>query len=63
MMNSTTNMKKSREKSYKLYEQLEDYFKKTPKEQLEKDWLEVEHWNKIGPDVDEYVEFIKQFRK
>lgn len=62
-MNSITNMKKSKEKQYKLYEQLEEYFKKTPEEQLKKDWLETEYWNKIGPDVDEYVEFIKQFRK
>ena len=63
MMNSTTNTKRSKEKPYKLYDQLVKYFEETPKEQLDIDWLKVEHWNNIGPDVDEYVEFIKQFRK
>jgi hypothetical protein len=62
-MNSTTNTKKSREKNYKLYDQLVKYFEETPKEQLDIDWLKVEHWNNIGPDADEYTEFIKQFRK
>lgn len=39
-----------------LYSQLFDYFKNTPKEQLDKDWEESKHWNEIGTDVNEWVE-------
>nr|DAI16456.1 MAG TPA: hypothetical protein [Bacteriophage sp.] len=35
----------------KLLESLENYFKNTPKEQLDKDWKEIEYLNEIGPDV------------
>lgn len=35
----------------KLLESLENYFKNTPKEQLDKDWEEIEYLNEIGPDV------------
>lgn len=40
----------------KLYEQLKEYFETTPKEQLDKDWEELKHWNEIGPDVTEFVD-------
>lgn len=39
----------------KLFEQLKEYFETTPKEQLDKDWEELKHWNEIGPDVTEFV--------
>lgn len=35
----------------KLLESLENYFKNTPKEQLDKDWKEIEYLYEIGPDV------------
>lgn len=35
----------------RLLESLENYFKNTPKEQLDKDWEEIAHLNEIGPDV------------
>lgn len=38
-----------------IYNQLKAYFKNTPKEQLDKDWEEIKHWNEIGPDVEEWV--------
>jgi len=43
----------------KLLESLENYFRNTPKEQLDKDWEEIEYLNEIGPDVFEYAEFVK----
>lgn len=35
----------------KLLESLENYFKNTPKEQLDKDWKEFFYPNEISPDV------------
>lgn len=43
-----------------LYDQLLSYFKNTPKEQLDKDWEEIKHWNEIGPDVEEWAEFAME---
>lgn len=45
-----------------LYEQLKKYFEETPKEQLDKDWEELKHWNEIGPSADEYIESVKKYR-
>ena len=42
-----------------LLESLKNYFKNTPKEELDKDWKEIEYLNEIGPDVFEYAEFVK----
>jgi hypothetical protein len=43
-----------------LLESLKDYFESTPKEVLDNDWKAVEYLNNIGPDVMEYVEFMKE---
>ena len=43
-----------------LFESLKDYFEKTPKEILDKDWKEIEYLNEIGPDVIEYTEYVKK---
>jgi hypothetical protein len=43
-----------------LFESLKDYFEKTPKEILDNDWKEIEYLNDIGPDVIEYVEYVKK---
>lgn len=40
------------------YEQMKKYFEETPKEQLDKDWEELKHWNEIGPSVDNYVNVV-----
>ena len=42
-----------------ISESLEKYFNETPQEQLDKDWEELKHWNDIGPDANEYIEFCK----
>lgn len=41
-----------------LLEQIQDYFKNTSKEQIEKDWEEIKPWNNIGITVDEYLEGV-----
>lgn len=46
--------------SMKLYKQLREYFKNTSEEQLNKDWEEIKHLNKIGSDVIKYLKSIKK---
>ena len=44
-----------------LLQKLEEYFRNTPKEQLDKDWEELKEYNEIGPDVDEYIKSVEDF--
>lgn len=44
-----------------LLEDIKNYFNNTPKDILEKDWKEIEYLNEIGPDVMEYIEFVKGY--
>ena len=34
---------------------VKEYFANTPKEQIEKDWEELKHWNNVGPTVEEFL--------
>ena len=43
-----------------ILQKLEEYFKNTPKEQLDKDWEELKKYNEIGPDVDEYLKSVEE---
>lgn len=43
-----------------LLQGLEEYFRNTPKEQLDKDWGRVKKYNEIGPDVDEYIKSVEE---
>jgi len=38
-----------------LVEQLRHHLATTPKEQLEKEWKDLEKWNDVGPTVEEYL--------
>lgn len=40
---------------------LNDYFNNTPQEQLEKEFNELEKWNRIGPNVLNYLDYFKGF--
>ena len=45
----------------KVLESLKKYFEETPKEQLDKDFEEIENkWGYIGIGVEEYLESIKK---
>ena len=45
----------------KVLESLKKYFEETPKEQLDKDFKEIENkWGHIGIGVEEYLESIKK---
>ena len=43
-----------------LLQGLEEYFRNTFKEQLDKDWEELEKYNEICPDVDEYIKSVEE---
>ena len=44
-----------------ILESLKKYFEETPKEQLDKDFEEIENkWGHIGIGVEEYLESIKK---
>jgi hypothetical protein len=44
-----------------LLEGIKNYFNNTPKDILEKEWKEKEYLDEIGPDVMEYIEFVKGY--
>ena len=43
-----------------LLQELEEYFRNTPKEQLDKDWEELKEYNEVDPDIDEYIKSVKE---
>ena len=43
-----------------LFERLKYYFENTPKDVIDNEWREIEYLNKIGPDVIEYAEFVRE---
>jgi len=47
--------KNERTKHPDMVANLKEYLANTPKEQLEKDWDELKHWNNIGPTVEEFL--------
>jgi len=47
-------------KEDKILNDLKEYFKNTPKEQIQKDWEETKRFDKVGPTV---AEFINSFPK
>lgn len=47
-----------------ILQKLEDYLNSTSKEQLEKDWEELNQYQNIGPTMDEYFENLeRRFKK
>lgn len=46
----------------KIYNSLKEYFENTPKEQLDKDWEEIESLNDVGIDALEWTEFVKKIK-
>ena len=47
--------------TYNLIKSFKKYLKETPKEQLDKDFEEIENkWGYIGIGVEEYLESIKK---
>ena len=43
-----------------LLQELEEYFRNTPKEQLDKDWEELKEYNEVDPDIDEYIKSVEE---
>lgn len=48
---------------YPLLQQLKKYFEETPRDVIEKEWNELSYLNEIGPTVEEYLEYVKKYRK
>ena len=46
-----------------IVESLRKHFAGTSEEELEKEWKELEHWNNVGPTIDEYMESLKNADK
>lgn len=45
-----------------ILQDLKDYFKNTPREQVEKDWAETEKYDKVGRTVFEFMGLMNQNR-
>ena len=46
-----------------ILQQLKEYFDNTPREVIEKEWHEYDKYNKIGPTVNEYLEYVNKSRQ
>lgn len=47
----------------KLLESLISYFENTPKEQLERDFQEIEEYCQIGPNADDFIKWTEENMK
>ena len=47
--------------SMSISDNLRKHFENTSREELDREWEELKHWNEIGPDVDEYVASLKKY--
>lgn len=57
-------VKKNNENKMKnVIAELLEHIKNTSKEELEKEFLELEEWCEIGPTVSEYMEFVSKINK
>lgn len=45
-----------------IFENLKEYFKNTPKEQIQKDWDESEPFDKVGPTIVEFFNNQKRYK-
>ena len=41
-----------------ILEQLREYFKKTPRDVIEREWNEYDKYNNVGPTVNEYLGYV-----
>lgn len=53
----------SMENKSNLLQQLEEYFKNTPRDIIEKEWHEYDKYNEISPKVNEYLEYVNNIRQ
>ena len=43
-----------------ISENLRKHFENTSKEELDREWEELKHWNEIGPTFEEYFAWLKE---
>ena len=46
-----------------LLQSLQEHFDNSSPDQLDKEWKEIEDFQNVGPDVEEYVEFVKKLQE
>ena len=46
-----------------MLDQLKQYFKNTPQEQIKKDWKSLAKYDKVGPPASEYIEYLKEINE
>lgn len=43
-----------------LVEQLKEYLSHATKEQLDKDWMELEEWSNVGPELSDWIKSLNK---
>lgn len=46
-----------------ILEELKEYFKNTPIEQIKKEWESLSEWADVGPTLEEYLEEINEVKE
>lgn len=46
-----------------ILDQIKEYFKNTPQEQIKKDWDSSAKYDEVGPPASEYIEYLKKLMK
>ena len=44
----------------RISENLRKYFENASREELDRKWEELKHWNNVGPTCKEYFTFLKE---
>lgn len=58
-MMKSSNGKTSQSRTLRISDQLREYFKKTPKEVLDKEWKEINEKYPNSPTVEDWIKFNK----
>jgi len=43
----------------RIFEELKQHFENTSKEELDKEWEDIKYLNEIGPDAQEWIDYVK----
>ena len=43
-----------------IFQQLKEYFNNTPEEELRREWVRYNKYNKIGPTIEEWLSLVKE---
>ena len=66
VMRSMRNFKRSRvlaKLQLTMVEEMKEYFKKTPRKTVHRNWRKLSYLDNVGPTVDEYLSAMDVFKK